>query len=82
MIDGVFRGLFPDDNFSEERYNQKPNKSSVAVNSGTRIMKIKRGFSEEADLLLDYLVYLFLAVKYMFIHARTKVFMMHYLRSI
>ncbi|KAG5517931.1 hypothetical protein PMAC_000386 [Pneumocystis sp. 'macacae'] len=62
------RGLFPDDNFSEERYNQKPNKSSIPVNSGTRIMKIKRGFSEEADLLLDYLnqgVYDALSKKYL-----------------
>ncbi|CCJ30893.1 unnamed protein product, partial [Pneumocystis jirovecii] len=65
---GCILGLFPDDNFSEERYNQKPNKSSVAVNSGTRIMKIKRGFSEEADLLLDYLnqgVYDALSKKYL-----------------
>ncbi|QSL65791.1 hypothetical protein MERGE_000069 [Pneumocystis wakefieldiae] len=62
------RGLFPDDNFSEERYNQKSNKSSILANSGTRIMKIKRGFSEEADLLLDYLnqgVYDALSKKYL-----------------
>ncbi|KAG4301612.1 hypothetical protein PCK1_002097 [Pneumocystis canis] len=62
------RGLFPDDNFSEERYNQKPSKSSIPANSGTRIMKIKRGFSEEADLLLDYLnqgVYDALSRKYL-----------------
>lgn len=62
------RGLFPDDNFSEERYNQKSNKSSISANSGTRIMKIKRGFSEEADLLLDYLnqgVYDALSKKYL-----------------
>ncbi|KAG4301694.1 hypothetical protein PCANB_001869 [Pneumocystis canis] len=62
------RGLFPDDNFSEERYNQKPTKSSIPANSGTRIMKIKRGFSEEADLLLDYLnqgVYDALSRKYL-----------------
>ncbi|KAG4304964.1 hypothetical protein PORY_001639 [Pneumocystis oryctolagi] len=62
------RGLFPDDNFSEERYNQKLNKPSTPMNSGTRIMKIKRGFSEEADLLLDYLnqgVYDALSKKYL-----------------
>lgn len=55
------RGIFPDDNFREERYNykdlvDKANQRPKVNNVGTKIMKIARGVSTEANVLLDYLV--------------------------
>ena len=74
MLDASFgciaylRGLLPDDDFVEERYNA-PEQAATAskaknkaqnkkehARSGQRIMRLRRNSSSEANKLLDYLV--------------------------
>ncbi|BFZ60662.1 hypothetical protein YB2330_001704 [Saitoella coloradoensis] len=60
------RGIFPDDNFVEERFQASQNpaagakglthrNSTAGGGNGMRFKKLKRGYSEEANTLLDYI---------------------------
>ncbi|GAO51044.1 HORMA-domain-containing protein [Saitoella complicata NRRL Y-17804] len=60
------RGIFPDDNFIEERFQASQNPaagtrglthrdSTAGGGNGMRFKKLKRGYSEEANTLLDYI---------------------------
>ncbi|CCH63128.1 hypothetical protein TBLA_0J01320 [Henningerozyma blattae CBS 6284] len=67
------RGLFPDDNFADQRFvpekiEKNYNKDNVSHANSIRIKTLKRGKSNEADILLDWLekgVFKSLKLKYL-----------------
>lgn len=54
------RGIFPDDSFLEERFNEKSDRGSkkagANANTGQRLMRLRRDGTPEAAALLNYLV--------------------------